>query len=59
MMLYICTKFNENIFDGFKVKERTRFSYERFQRGIILQKNVGRVMVLFLCTSIDKALYLY
>ena len=38
MMLYICTKLNENIFDDVKVKERTRFSYERFQRGIILQK---------------------
>ena len=26
MMVYICTKFNENILDGIKVIERTRFS---------------------------------
>ena len=26
MMVYICTKFRENILDGMKVIERTRFS---------------------------------
>ena len=29
MMLNICTKFHENIFEGFKVTERTQFSYEK------------------------------
>ena len=32
------------------------FQYSNFQRGI---KNVGRDMVLVLCTSSDNALYLY
>ena len=38
MLLYICTKFHENILDGIKVIEQTRFSLEKFQRGIISQK---------------------
>ena len=29
MVIYICTKFHENILDGIKVKERTRFSSEK------------------------------
>ena len=35
MMVYICTKFHENILEGIKVKEQTQFSKEKFQRGII------------------------
>ena len=35
MVTYICTKFNENILDFIKVIERTQFSKEKFQRGII------------------------
>ena len=35
MVVYICTKFHENILDGIKVMERTQFSNEKFQRGII------------------------
>ena len=35
MMVYICTNFHENILDGIKVIEQTRFSYEKFQRSII------------------------
>ena len=38
MVVYICTNFHENIIDGYKVIERTRFSYDKFQRGIIPQK---------------------
>ena len=34
-MVYICTKFHENILNGIKVIERTRFSLEQFQRGVI------------------------
>ena len=35
MMVYICTKFHENILEGIKIIEQTRFSKEKFQRGII------------------------
>ena len=35
MMVYICTKYHENILDGMKDIERTRFSLEKLQRGII------------------------
>ena len=38
MMLYVCTKFLENILDGNKVIEQTRYSSEIFQKGIISQK---------------------
>ena len=38
VMLYISTKFCEIISNGIKVKERTRFLYGKFQRGIIPQK---------------------
>ena len=34
-LVYICTKFHENILDGIKVIEQTQFSKEKFQRGII------------------------
>ena len=34
-LVYICTKFHENILVGIKVKEQTQFSKEKFQRGII------------------------
>ena len=33
-MLFICTKFHENILDRVKVIERTEFSYQNFQMGI-------------------------
>ena len=38
VMLYISTKFCEIISNGIKVIERTRFLYQKFQRGIIPQK---------------------
>ena len=59
MMVYICTKIHKNILNGMKVIERTQFSWGKFQRGIILLKNVGRVTILVLCTSSDDGLYLY
>ena len=52
MVLYITTKFHENISKGFKDIERTRFA-----RGII-QQIVGGVMILVLCTSSGDGLYL-
>ena len=38
VMIYICAKFHEIISYGIKVIERTRFLYEKLQRGIIPQK---------------------
>ena len=58
MLVYISTKFHENILDGIKVIERTRFPLEKFQNHNSL-KSVGGVLVLVLCTSSDDGLYLY
>ena len=38
MMVYICTKFHENVLDSIKVIEQTRFLFKKFPRGIIPQK---------------------
>ena len=35
LTINICTKFHENIPDDIKVMEGTRFSFEKFHRGII------------------------
>ena len=59
VMLYISTKFHEIILNGIKVIERTRFLYGKLQRGIILQKNLGGVTVVYLCTLSGHALYFY
>ena len=58
MVIYICTKFHENILNGIKVIERTRFSIAKISKGHNSVKNVGGVMVLFLCTSSNNGLYL-
>ena len=61
MLLYICTKFHENIFCDIKVTKQRRFSLEKFQkvtkqrrfslekfqRGIILQKLKVELQFLF------------
>ena len=47
MLLNICTKFHENILEGIKVIEQTRFSLEIFQRGIISQKLLVELQFLF------------
>ena len=59
VMLHISTKFHETILNGIKVTERTRFLCGKLQRGIIPQKNVGGVTVVYLCTSSGHALYFY
>ena len=59
MVVYIFTKFHENILAGFKAIEQTQFSYEKFQMAIIPPKNLGGVSVLILCTSSDDDSYLY
>ena len=58
VMLYICAKFHEIIFNGIKVIQRTPFLYGKLQRGIIPKKNVGGVTVVNLCMSSGHALYL-
>ena len=52
-MAYICTQFHENILDGVKVMDWTRFSKEKNQKGHNSVTNVGRVLVFVLCTSSD------
>ena len=47
IVVYICTKFHENILDGIEVIEQTRFSLEIFQRGIISQKYYVELQFLF------------
>ena len=37
-LMMICTKYHENILDSMRGIERTRFSKQTFQRGIIPQK---------------------
>ena len=58
VMFYISAKFHEIILNGIKVIGRTRFLYEKLQRGIIPQKcrwSDG----FYLCTSSGHALYFY
>ena len=58
-MLYICTKYHENISKGCRVMEGLDFQYSKFSAGHISVKNVGRSAVLALCISSNHALYLY
>ena len=58
-MLYICTKFHENISKGFRVTELTKFLISKFSKGHHSVNNVDGVMVLVLCLLSDDALYLY
>ena len=39
MVVYISTKFHENILHGIKVIERTQFPSEKFKRAIILKNS--------------------
>ena len=56
IVIYICTKFHENILEGIQVMELTQFQISKGHNSV---KNVGGVTVLFLCTSSDGGLYLY
>ena len=58
MMLYICTKFHENILDDIKVTELKRFSLKKFSKGHTSTNIVNRITVLILCTWPDNGLYL-
>ena len=59
MMVYICTKYHENILEGIKVIEQTQFSKEKNSKGQNSVNNIGGVTVLVLCTPSDGGLYLY
>ena len=61
-ILYICTKFCENILNGFKVIERTPFSYKKKKKntkGHNFANDKGGGTILFLCTLSEYALYVY
>ena len=47
MVIYICTKFHENILDGIKVIDRTWFSWVKVSKGRDSLKNVGGIMFFF------------
>ena len=48
MVVYICTKFQENFLDSIKVIERTQFSEEKISKEHNSVKNVDEVTALFL-----------
>ena len=58
-MLYIYTKYHENISKGFRVMEGLDFQYSEFSKGHNSVKYVGRSTVIALCISSNHALYLY
>ena len=58
-MLYICTKFHENISEGFRVTELTQFLISKFSKRHCSIENIGGVMILVLNAFPDHALYLY
>ena len=59
IVLYICTKFHENISKGFRVTELTQFLVSKFSKRHRFIENIGGVMILVLNTFSDHALYLY
>ena len=63
MMVYICTKVHKNILDGIKLIERTRFSEQKSQRGIIPLKmgmelwflfSAHRLMIIYISTKFHE-----
>ena len=58
-MLYICTKFHENISKGFRVTGLTQFLISNFSKRHCSVENIGGVMILVFNIFFDHALYLY
>ena len=58
MMVYICTKFHENILVGIKVIADTIFT-GKVLKGHSSLKNVGGVRIILICMSTDDGFYLY
>ena len=59
VMLYICTKFHENISKGLRVTELIQFLISKFSKRHRSVENICGVMILVLNTFSDHALYLY
>ena len=59
MLLYICTKFHENILDGIKVTERTRFPLEKISKGHNSTRIVGGFTVRVLCKLSVNIFYFF
>ena len=55
----ICTKFCENISEGFKLIERTRFSLWNLQKEHNSKNNISEVTILTFRMSSDYVLHLY
>ena len=53
MVIYISTKFHENILDDIQDIERTRFSQQKNSKRHNSVKNEGGILVLTLWTSSD------
>ena len=58
-MLYIFTKFHKKIFQEFKSYKVDMISILKFTKGHYSIKNVGRALVLYVCSSSNDTLYLY
>ena len=58
IVVYICTKFHENILSGIKVIKLTRFSCEKFRRAIIFVKMKVELWFL-LSTHCLKVVYIW
>ena len=58
IVVYICTKFHQNILDGYSYRADTIFigKYSKRHNSV---KNVGLVSVLGLCTSSNDGLHWY
>ena len=54
VMLYICTKFCEIIWNDIKVIEWTWFLYWKLQRGLILQKDTISILTIYKITKWHK-----
>ena len=63
LTLNICTKFHENILDGIKAIEQTRFSWKKNSKGHNSVKlwmdlrflfSAHRLMMVYICTSFMK-----
>ena len=56
MMVYICTKFHENILDGYRANT---IYIAKISKGHNSVENVVGVTVLFLCKKSHGGLYFY
>ena len=54
-MLYICTKFHENISKGFRVTELTQSLISKFSKWHHSVENIGGLLILVLNTFSDHA----